>query len=510
MTTEDEDEFGELADFRPKEMHAVGKAANGTSFLVAKSAAEGAGTGLLAPDLVRELVAKAEATETPAESVTVTGSPAAIAKMIHAGAVRKAEPLDPELDQVVKSSGDYADVVKAKYSAEDKRKLLAQGHAMRNADGEPDYPVHDEEDLGKAIHAVGRGGADHDKIRAYVIRRAKALGKSDQIPDNWAADGSLKEPVAKADGADPGSPAWESADAAGAESVVAQILGCIPAVRKLAMREATEVGAGHTEDICDVITLQCAIDQLTEAAKNIGAFAVSEHAEAGETGPVTKARADAGPSAAPAAPSPKENTVEQTTTEVAKTEGTAAAGTEQATTTVSKAAALAAQLGISPEKLAEIGAQAVLKAAQDAATETSTTQTTGAEAAPTDARVVPGTDTVQAPAQAQDEVSKAAATQLATAFGEAVAPVVKQLGELTTQVNAQLERVEKMAATPDDRRSPQLNGATGQPGPALRDAMATSPEWQEIAKAVNELPDGAQKDEAKRKLALRALEARFS
>jgi HK97 family phage prohead protease len=52
--------------------------------------------------------------------------------------------------------------------------------------------MHGGTDLGKAIQAVGRGGASHDAIRRHIIKRARALGMSDRIPDNWAADGSLK------------------------------------------------------------------------------------------------------------------------------------------------------------------------------------------------------------------------------------------------------------------------------------------------------------------------------
>jgi hypothetical protein len=43
-----------------------------------------------------------------------------------------------------------------------------------------------------AVHAVGRGGADHDAIRRHVIKRAKALGCPGKIPDNWNGDGTLK------------------------------------------------------------------------------------------------------------------------------------------------------------------------------------------------------------------------------------------------------------------------------------------------------------------------------
>ncbi|NEA22575.1 hypothetical protein [Actinomadura bangladeshensis] len=75
----------------------------------------------------------------------------------------------------------------AKYDAAQLKVLLAKGQAMKNADGEPSYPIADEQDLRTAIRAVGRGGADHDKIRAYIVRRAKALGKSDLIPADWTS-----------------------------------------------------------------------------------------------------------------------------------------------------------------------------------------------------------------------------------------------------------------------------------------------------------------------------------
>jgi HK97 family phage prohead protease len=82
---------------------------------------------------------------------------------------------------------------RAKYTADDKKDMLAKGQAMANDNGDPSYPIKDEEDLDNAIHAVGRGGADHDGIRKHIIARAKALGLSSKIPDNWNSDGSLTE-----------------------------------------------------------------------------------------------------------------------------------------------------------------------------------------------------------------------------------------------------------------------------------------------------------------------------
>jgi hypothetical protein len=85
-----------------------------------------------------------------------------------------------------------ADVEKAKYSAEQLRQMLKDGKALRNPQGDPSYPIGDKEDLQNAIHAVGRGSGDHDAIRAYIKRRAAALGASDLIPDNWTSGGSSK------------------------------------------------------------------------------------------------------------------------------------------------------------------------------------------------------------------------------------------------------------------------------------------------------------------------------
>lgn len=75
-----------------------------------------------------------------------------------------------------------------KYKQADRDRMAKSGEAMEDGS----YPVADAEDLDKAIHAVGRGGADHDAIRAHIIKRADALGLSSQIPDNWNSDGSLK------------------------------------------------------------------------------------------------------------------------------------------------------------------------------------------------------------------------------------------------------------------------------------------------------------------------------
>jgi len=82
-----------------------------------------------------------------------------------------------------------------KYNADDRKRMASSGEAM--PDGS--YPIADGEDLDNAIHAVGRGGADHDAIRRHIIKRAAALGLSSRIPDNWSSDGSLKSGAGSSD-----------------------------------------------------------------------------------------------------------------------------------------------------------------------------------------------------------------------------------------------------------------------------------------------------------------------
>jgi len=69
----------------------------------------------------------------------------------------------------------------------------AKGAAMAPLPGKgnkPRYPTPNRTYLHKAILAVGRGKGDHATIRRYLIRRARALGAMDMIPDSWKSDGS--------------------------------------------------------------------------------------------------------------------------------------------------------------------------------------------------------------------------------------------------------------------------------------------------------------------------------
>lgn len=88
------------------------------------------------------------------------------------------------------ADGRHSDDVifaKDKYTQADRDRMAKSGEAM--PDGS--YPIADGEDLTKAIHAVGRGkNNSHDAIRKHIIKRAKALGKSSEIPEDWSDGGS--------------------------------------------------------------------------------------------------------------------------------------------------------------------------------------------------------------------------------------------------------------------------------------------------------------------------------
>jgi hypothetical protein len=56
----------------------------------------------------------------------------------------------------------------------------------------PRFPINNHGDLRRAVKAVGRAKGDHAKVRRHIMSRAKAIGGSHLIPDNWASDGGYK------------------------------------------------------------------------------------------------------------------------------------------------------------------------------------------------------------------------------------------------------------------------------------------------------------------------------
>lgn len=80
----------------------------------------------------------------------------------------------------------------ADMSAADREKAAKHGQAMSGGR----FPIRNRGDLENAIRAVGRVRPNTDEARAmvrrHIMKRAKALNLADLIPEDWAADGSLK------------------------------------------------------------------------------------------------------------------------------------------------------------------------------------------------------------------------------------------------------------------------------------------------------------------------------
>lgn len=74
---------------------------------------------------------------------------------------------------------------KRDFNAKERQHAASTGAAM--PDGS--YPINNRTDLENAIRSWGRGGARAD-VKAHIISRAKTLGATDLIPDNWKSNGS--------------------------------------------------------------------------------------------------------------------------------------------------------------------------------------------------------------------------------------------------------------------------------------------------------------------------------
>jgi hypothetical protein len=101
------------------------------------------------------------------------------------------EPEEEEIDDVEKAEEvlfdeDDTDIFKADFSEKERKKLAKKKEAM--PDGS--FPIRNTSDLKNAIQAVGRA-KDPDKAKAWIKKRAKALGKEDLLPDTWKAEDVL-------------------------------------------------------------------------------------------------------------------------------------------------------------------------------------------------------------------------------------------------------------------------------------------------------------------------------
>lgn len=132
-----------------------------------------------------------------------------------------------------------ADVEKRDYSDKERADLADKGQAL--PDGS--FPIKTVKDLKNAIQSIGRAKLPA-KAKAHIEARAKALGRSDLIPDNWkGADADLF----KADTM---------------EHNPAQLNAVRSGLVALIQAELDELEAGEENEICDIYDLVCSLSMF--------------------------------------------------------------------------------------------------------------------------------------------------------------------------------------------------------------------------------------------------------
>lgn len=153
------DDFTEITDADIPRVDLVGKAANGLSFLIAKS--EDGQAGMFDPEFVRSLVAKADTTgRADTETVTLTGSPGVIANMIHKAAQRATpEPSDVSKEQPMTTPADVAKADGPDLAVADIVAEAPTGGTGDSVPGSADWEELDGDTAWGAISVLGRAKA---------------------------------------------------------------------------------------------------------------------------------------------------------------------------------------------------------------------------------------------------------------------------------------------------------------------------------------------------------------
>lgn len=481
-----DEEFTELVDADFPRMDLVGKAANGTKFFIAKSAAPDAGRGLFAPDFVRDLIAKSQSATQPQETVTMTGSPAAIAALIHNAPVRKAADAAPD-EPVKKADGTGEDL--------DPTTVLAE------PDGDaPGNPAEPGSPAWEAIDA-----ATARKWTAILARACNALCTMAEREMLEAAAGDSDDVEA----------AFDLEDAKCAIDYAISVLAPFAVGEQAEADLGTEAMAAVGKALAGFDTAQLdTVEALAPVAKAGRVLSAGNEAS-------IRAAAEALQKVLASLPAPVDDSGQPVAKQTQETPAMTATATPAApaeTAEVAKASP-EAQVAVYTRDGALFGvvaADAVMPVTQAEAPDDGTEAAEAAPAEPVvedgeDAEVIPGTSTVASPAADEEDVMKAAQAGFAPLLAEALAPIAKQLGEyagLATVVKGLQEQLDHLAKMPDDRKSPLLNGA-GIPGAAQQPTAGTDG-LALLRKAAEDAPAGAERDTANTQYAIASIKQRFA
>ena len=90
--------------------------------------------------------------------------------------------LSEEVTEAITAAGSATEVAAAEFSEKQRERLAKKGHAL--PDGS--FPIRNKQDLKNAVQSWGRAKkSNRAKAKKFIKMRAKQLGASDLIPQNW-------------------------------------------------------------------------------------------------------------------------------------------------------------------------------------------------------------------------------------------------------------------------------------------------------------------------------------
>jgi hypothetical protein len=421
--------------------------------------------------------------------------------------------------------------------------------------------------VGKAANGTKffmRKNAD-DSPNMFSPDEVRALIKEADLDPTVALADNEGDPVAAAI---PGSPEWETVDAASAQKWISILARAKNAVETLAERETVEAATADEDDIENAWSLEGASAAIDCAIGILAVYAAGESAEvalADDAAAITKTAAtlSAGdietveaiaaitkagralsaaneaalrnaadaihkvlsslPPAPEEAPLVKEASVAETEIPA---DGVAKADAPEAETLLLVFDATGKPIGVvAPDALTAVDGGAAPDdadadddgdelgdvSADDGVDDASEVEASADPSA--DEAVIPGTNTIQSPVEDDPENVTKATTDIAALLKEALAPLAEQVAkaaDLAGQVEVLKAQVEAYGREPDDRNSPFLNGATGTAGIAKR--ADSEDKFADLRKAVadaEEAKDAALIAKARQSLTFAEIKARF-
>lgn len=153
----------------------------------------------------------------------------------------KDQIVEDDLTWMTKTFDDGDETEAAIVSRRLRMRLAKEGKAL--PDGS--YPIRNASDLKNAIQAYGRAGAGKKaKVRRHIVKRARGLGRTELIPENWKEASSMDEiPTEGIIAA--GDPCWEGYVMVGMKTVDGkEVPNCVPedaAYAEYATAEGTDL-----------------------------------------------------------------------------------------------------------------------------------------------------------------------------------------------------------------------------------------------------------------------------